>query len=178
MADNASLARPYAKAVFELAQESDTFAQWSSVLAQLAAVSQDAQFSTLVNDPRVQGSQLAELLIDISKELLPDGGDKFINLVVKNDRLDAIADIEELYADLVTKAQQAVNAQVVTAIALNDKQKDSLTEALEARLGLTVNLEEVVDDSLIGGAIVRAGDLVIDGSAKGRIEKLSSTLLR
>lgn len=178
MADNATLARPYAKAVFELAQESDAFAQWSTVLAQLAVVSQDADFSVLVNDPRIQGSQLADLLIDVCKESLPEGGDNFINLVVQNDRLDALSDIDELYTELVAKAQQSVNAEVVTAFALSDSQKVSLTQALETRLGLKVTLDEVVDSSLVGGAIVRAGDLVIDGSARGRIEKLSSTLLR
>jgi F-type H+-transporting ATPase subunit delta len=178
MADNATLARPYAKAVFELAQEGDAFAQWSSVLTRLTAVSQDADFSALLNDPRVQGSQLAGLLIDVCKDFLPQGGDNFINLLVQNDRLTALADIDELYAELVTKAQQAVNAEVVTAIALSDSQTTALTEALEARLGLKVILDEVVDASLVGGAIVRAGDMVIDGSVRGRIEKLSSTLLR
>jgi F-type H+-transporting ATPase subunit delta len=89
-----------------------------------------------------------------------------------------LADIEELYKELVAKAQKAVNAQVLSAIALTDTQKTSLIEALEARLGLKVNLDETVDTSLVGGAIVKAGDLVIDGSARGRIEKLSSTLMR
>ena len=79
---------------------------------------------------------------------------------------------------MVAKAQASVNAEVITAKALSDAQKSAIAEALEGRLGLKVNLEETVDADLVGGAIVKAGDLVIDGSAVGRIEKLSSTLLR
>ena len=178
MADNVSIARPYAKAVFELAQESKSYPMWAAALAQLTAVSQDEDFNGLVKDPRVDRHRLAELLIDISKDVLPEGGTNFVNLLVQNDRLTALTDIEQLYTELVAKAEASVNATVVSAIALTDAQRMSLEAALESRLGLKVNLEETVDSSLIGGAVVKAGDLVIDGSAQGRIEKLTTVLLR
>ncbi len=178
MADHASTARPYAKALFELAQESATYQSWLTGLGQLSAVAADESFSALVSDPRVERAQVAELLIDISKDVLPEGGTNFINLLVQNDRLNALADIEQQFSDLVAKAQASVNAEVVSAMALSDEQKSALESALEKRLGLKVSLEETVDPSLIGGAIVKAGDLVIDGSAQGRIQKLTTALMR
>ena len=178
MADNASIARPYAKAVFDLAQETGSFDEWSAALDHLAVISQDESFIALVNDPRVESSKTAELLTDVAKESLPEGGVNFINLLVQNDRLLALTDIKEQYSDLVAKAKALVNAKVTTALPLTADQKKSLISALEARLGMKVEIDESVDASIVGGAVVQAGDLVIDGSAKGRIEKLTSALLR
>ncbi len=178
MTDNASMARPYAKAVFELAQEAKSFDAWAVALNQLSAISLDEDFSTLVNDPRIENNRIIDLMIELSKDVLPIGGENFIKLLVENDRLAALTDIEILYSELMAQAQQSVNASVVTAIALTDVQKASLEAALEARLGLKVTLEETIDETLIGGAIVKAGDLVIDGSAKGRIDKLATVLAR
>ena len=101
-----------------------------------------------------------------------------INLLVQNDRIGALTNIGQQYADLVAKAQALVNAEVVSAMALTQDQKSSLTSALEARLGMKVKLEETIDADLVGGAIVKAGDMVIDGSVKGRIEKLTTALMR
>ena len=178
MANNASIARPYAKAVFDLAQETGTFDAWTTALVNLAAIGNDESFKTLVNDPRVDGSKVAELLIDLSKDTLPEGGTNLINLLVQNDRIGALTNIGQQYADLVAKAQALVNAEVVSAMALTKDQKLSLTSALEARLGMKVKLEESIDPDLVGGAIVKAGDMVIDGSVKGRIEKLTTALMR
>jgi F-type H+-transporting ATPase subunit delta len=178
MADNASIARPYAKAVFDLAQEANAFDAWTAALDQLALISNDDNFSALVSDPRVDGANVAELLTDLAKDSLPDGGINFIKLLVKNDRLDTLADINQQYTDLVAKAQALVNAEIITAKPLTDDQKSSLAAALEQRLGLKVELEETVDADLVGGAIIKAGDMVIDGSAKGRIEKLTTALMR
>ncbi len=178
MADNASIARPYAKAVFDLAHESGSHESWSTALEQLAVISNDADFSALVSDPRVNADKVTELLTDLAKDSLPEGGANLVSLLVQNDRLDALADISQQYGDLVAKANALVNAQVITAKALTDDQKSSLAAALETRLGMKVELEETVDADLVGGAIIKAGDLVIDGSAKGRIEKMTTALMR
>lgn len=178
MADNASIARPYAKAVFDLAQESNATDAWAVALEQLSAISNDADFRTLVTDPRVNGGKVAELLTDLAKDSLPEGGANFINLLVQNDRLESLTGISQQFGELVAKANALVNAEVITAKALTNDQKSSLANALETRLGLKVELTEVVDSALVGGAIIKAGDLVIDGSAKGRIEKLTTALMR
>ena len=178
MADNASIARPYAKAVFDLAQETNTFSEWSIALLRLADISNDDDFSALINDPRIEEARVTELLNELCKDVLPQGGDNLVTLLVQNDRTSALTDIEQQFSALVAKAQASINAEVITAMALNEEQKSSLVSALQARLGLKVNLEETVDATVVGGAIVKAGDLVIDGSAKGRIEKLTTALLR
>jgi len=117
-------------------------------------------------------------MTDLAKDTLPDGGANLVNLLVQNDRLSALADIQQQFGDLVAKAKASVNAEVITAMALTEDQKSSLAMALEERLGLKVQLEETVDANLVGGAVIKAGDLVIDGSAKGRIEKLTTALMR
>jgi len=178
MADNASIARPYARAVFDLAQETSSYERWASALEQLATISQDDSFSALVSDPRIDSVKTAELMSELTKDVLPEGGANLVNLLVQNDRLSALTDIHQQFGDLVAKAQASVNAEVVTAMALTDEQKSSLAAALEARLGLKVELEETVNADLVGGAVIKAGDLVIDGSAKGRIEKLTTALMR
>ena len=178
MADNASIARPYAKAVFDLAQQENAFDAWTAALEQLAVISNDADFSALVSDPRVEGAKVAELLTDLAKDSLPEGGANLIKLLVQNDRVQSLVDINQQYTDLVAKANALVNADVITAKPLTEDQKSSLAAALEQRLGLRVQLEEIVDADLIGGAIIKAGDMVIDGSAKGRIEKLTTALMR
>ncbi|MGK0375146.1 MAG: F-type H+-transporting ATPase subunit delta [Arenicella sp.] len=178
MADNASIARPYAKAVFDLAQQENAFDAWTAALEQLAVISNDADFGALVSNPRVDSAKVAELLTDLIKDSLPQGGANFIKLLVQNDRLQSLVNINQQYTDLVAKAKALVNAEVITAKPLTEDQKSSLAAALEKRLGLKVELEEIVDPDLIGGAIVKAGDMVIDGSAKGRIEKLTTALMR
>ena len=178
MADNASLARPYAKAVFSLAQETNTLDAWASVLGRLSAVSQDSEFAALVADPKMDSDKVTDLLTELAGSGLPDGGNNFINLLVANSRVGALADIEHQYTALVAESKAQVNAEVVTAMALTDAQKDQLASALQSRLGMSVNLLETVDASLTGGASIKAGELVSDGSAKGRLEKLTSALRR
>lgn len=176
MADYASLARPYAKAVFALAEEAHTHDSWAAALAHLSAISADDEFAALANDPRIDGVRLASLLVDLAGEKLPAGGENLIKLLVQNDRVEALPDIQQQYVELVSKAKAEVNAEVISAMALTPEQRSSIAAALEARLGLKVNLLETVDTNLVGGAVIKAGDLVIDGSAKGRLEKLTAAL--
>lgn len=178
MADYASIARPYAKAVFDLAQETNAFEAWTDALATAAAVSQDEAFGELISDPRVDRSKLSDLLLDVCGKSVPDGGSNLFKLMVQNDRLQALPEVAAQFKELVAKAKELVNAQVFTAMALSDDQKKALSAALESKLGLKVSLTETIDPDLIGGAVVKAGDLVIDGSAKGRIEKLATALSR
>jgi len=178
MADNATIARPYAKAVFDYAQESNSFDEWASLLDQLAVISSDESFDVVVNDPRVENEKVTALLTDLTKDVLPNGGTNFINLLVQNERLASLSEVQQQYADLVAKAKAIVTADVTTAIALTEDQKSSLTSALEKRLGQKVVLHETVDTDLVGGAVIKTGDLVIDGTAKGRIEKLTTALMR
>lgn len=179
MSDNASIARPYAKAVFALADEANAHSEWAKALEQLSVISADEDFIGLVNDPRIDSQRLTSLLIELANagdQSLPTGGENFINLLVQNDRVEALPDIQQQFTALVAKAKAEVNAEVITAMPLTSDQRNAIASALEARLGLKVNLEETVDTELKGGAVIKAGDMVIDGSAKGRLEKLTAAL--
>ena len=176
MADIASIARPYAKAIFELAQEAADFASWKTALAQLSSIAQDQEFSSLLTNPQVSSEQVSELLLDLSKSALPQGGENFLRLLVSNGRVEVLPEIEQQFSQLVSSAENTLVAHVATAIALTDEQKSGLSKALEQRLNAQVSIEETVDPELLGGAIIRCGDLVIDGSAKGRVEKLAVAL--
>ena len=178
MAENATIARPYAKAVFDYAQESNSFDEWTTLLSQLAVISSDESFSVIANDPNTKNEKVTALLVDLTKETLPTGGENFINLLVQNERLDSLNDVQIQYENLVAKAKAIVTAQVTTAMALTEDQKSSIISALEKRLGQKVVINETVDSSLIGGAVIKTGDLVIDGTAQGRIEKLTTALAR
>lgn len=176
MADNASIARPYAKAVFDLATETGNQDDWSATLESLAAIAQDEQFGKAVNSPQVKPEQLEELVLGVVGDKLPTGGDNFIKLLTQNGRLEALPDVQQQYALLLAESRKSIEAEVLTARPLSAAQKTNLTEALKTRLGVSVSIVETVDESLIGGAIVKAGDLVIDGSARGRVEKLAIAL--
>ncbi|MGH1541417.1 MAG: F0F1 ATP synthase subunit delta [Arenicella sp.] len=178
MADNASIARPYAKAVFDLATEAGNQDDWANGLEVLSAVVIDDEFGKIIDSPQIKQDQLVQLALDVCGDKLPQGGDNLIKLLVHNNRLDIVPGVQEQFALMLAESRQSINAEVLTARPLNAEQTSKLSDALEKRLGVTVSITETVDESLIGGAIVKAGDLVIDGSAKGRVEKLASALNR
>ena len=143
-----------------------------------AAVADDENIASLIADPTVNNERLHTLLIDICESKMPEGGDNFLKLLVQNGRVDSLPGIASQFAELVDAERKTVTAQVVSAQELTDAQRNDLLSALEVRLGRSISLSESVDGSLMGGAIVQAGDLVIDGSAAGKLEKLAGALAR
>ncbi|MDZ7841812.1 MAG: F0F1 ATP synthase subunit delta [Gammaproteobacteria bacterium] len=178
MAGTSSLARPYARAVFELAQEAGDLKSWSEALAFLAALVSDESIQGLINNPRIEQESLQALFDDLCGDRVPEGGRNLVRLMMANDRLLLMPDVASQYERLRAEAEGSVDAEVRSAKPMSDEQQAQLAKALEKRLGRKVNITVHEDDSLLGGAIVRAGDLVIDGSAKGRLEKLASALQR
>ncbi|MFZ0487183.1 MAG: F0F1 ATP synthase subunit delta [Arenicellales bacterium] len=178
MAGTSSLARPYAQAVFELAKESNDYKSWSDALAFLAALVNDQLMQNLINNPRVEHGRLLELLEELCGDRVPESGRNLLRLMADNNRLLALPEVAAQYEVMRAEAEGTIEAQVRSAKPLSDEQKKQLSKALEKRLGRKVILTVHEDDSLFGGAVVQAGDLVIDGSAKGRLEKLASALQR
>lgn len=178
MAGTSSLARPYAQAVFDLAKDSGDYESWSDALAFLAALVHDESMQDLINNPRVERTRLLELLGELCGDRVPEKGRNLLRLMTENNRLLALPDVAAQFEVMRAEAEGTVEAQVRSAQPLSDEQKSRLSKALEKRLGRKVNLTVQEDDSLLGGAVIHAGDLVIDGSAKGRLEKLASTLQR
>lgn len=178
MVGTSNLARPYAQAVFELAKESNEFESWSDALAFLAALAGDESIQALINNPRVERGRLLKLFDELCGDRVPESGRNLLRLMAENDRLMAMQDVAAQYEVMRAEAEGTIEAEVRSAKPLNDEQKQRLSKALEKRLGRKVNLAVHEDESLLGGAVIQAGDLVIDGSAKGRLEKLASTLQR
>ena len=141
-----------------------------------AAVSADPEMAALIDSPRFEKSQVAEIIIEICGDKLNDAGKNIIRVLAENDRLEVLPEIAELYEAERAAVEGTVVAEVISATALSDAQQSKIAEALKKRLGREVTLECKTDESLLGGAIIRAGDVVIDGSVIGKLEKLATAL--
>jgi len=172
MADFTTAARPYAKAVFEMAQESKQFDSWSGKLAFWSAVVQSSDMADRLAMPGLTHQDRAGLIEKVSGDEMDDQGRNFIRLLSENNRLSLIPDIHGIYETLRSEAEGEIEATVISAFELTDAQSDKIIAALSKRLDRKVRIVNEVDSDLIGGAIIRAGDLVIDGSLKGRVENL------
>lgn len=174
MAELRTLARPYAEAVFELA--GDDLAAWSEALDALAAIAGNEDVAALIGNPRVDDGALAETIVAIAGDALKKaGGDRAANLVrllAENDRLRLLPEIAAQYADLRAAAENRVDVEVRAAGELGEAQRKALAAALEKRLARQVSLSYTIDENLIGGAVIRAGDLVIDGSVRAQLARL------
>lgn len=178
MAEKTTIARPYAQAVFELAQERKELPRWSEMLHLAAAVVSDERVGALVGDPRVSKAQLAALIVDVGGERFTQEARHFVQLLAENGRLSVLPEIAAHYEDYRADAERTVEAQVISAFAIDEAQQKQVAAALKKRLGREVTVSCEVDESLLGGAIIRAGDLVIDGSVLGQLAKLKVALAR
>lgn len=175
MAEKATIARPYAKAAFESARQHHALEKWSAVLATASSVVQDERVARLLSSPRVKPEQLSGLIGDIVGQS-DEQTRNFLATLASNRRLALLPEIASMYEALRAEAENTADVQVVSAVELNEAQKQRLATALKKRLQRDVRLHCEVDASLIGGAIVRAGDFVIDGSLKARLDRLSAEM--
>ena len=176
MSENASIARPYAQAVFEMARDSGSFSAWSEALGALASLAQEPQVNALFAHPGVARDELAGVIIELCGDRLDEPGRNLVRLLARNRRLGALEAIAQQYALLRAEAERTIQAQVESALPVSDDHQQRIAEALEKRLGRRVELSVSTDASLIGGAVIRAGDLVIDGSVRARLEKLAAAV--
>jgi len=177
MAEKSTVARPYALAAFELAREKNELAKWSEMLRFAAIVACDETMQQYIGNPHISRDDLAKLFLNICAEQLTDLGSNFIKVLIDNRRLDVLPEIAALYELHRAEAERTIDAEVISAYPLSETQQNLLAEKLKQRLGRNVNLVAKVDSNLLGGAIVRAGDLVIDGSVSGQIDKLAHSLM-
>ena len=175
---NAILARPYARAVFQLAKEQDALAHWADVLELLGLIAGDERVARILRAPRVSAEDRAKLVRSIAGDHLDETGDNFVRLLAENGRLPLLPEIREQYEAFRAAAEGRVDAQVTSARELTKDQEGRISKALAKRLDSDVRLECKVDESLLGGAVIRAGDQVIDGSLRGRLRRLGSQLGR
>jgi F-type H+-transporting ATPase subunit delta len=176
MSELATLARPYAEAVFKRAKESKAAAKWSDMLGFLAAVVNDKQVAALIRNPKVDKNSLTRLMQDICEGQLDIEGENFLKLLVANSRLLLAPYIKDIYERHRAEHEGYVDVEVRTAYSLNKEEQKQLAKALQKTLNKKPHITMVVDESLIGGFLARAGDKVIDGSIKGRLQQLAKRL--
>jgi len=176
MAEKSTIARPYAQAIFSLASDQKRLSEWSDQLALAAMVVSDAGMASLIGNPRVAKDKIVALVADVCGKKLDKAGQDMIRVLVDNDRLELLPEIFRQYEAYRAEAEKVVKAHVTSAFPVSSKQKSDIISALKKRLGREVTLECQVDKSLLGGAIIRAGDMVIDGSITGHLDRLTHAL--
>ena len=176
MATITTLARPYAKAAFEFATSAAALDAWSGMLALTAAVAADPVFVERMRDPSLTRERKADdLLMVCEGSVTPEFGN-FIRTLADNDRLLLIPDIAELFEQYKAEHDRSISVEVESAFELTDDQQKTLATALSKRLDRTVTPHVTINPSLIGGVLIRAGDLGIDGSVRGKLAKLAEAL--
>jgi F-type H+-transporting ATPase subunit delta len=176
VAERATIARPYAKAAFEYAHKANAFSEWSEGLKSAAEIVSDPQLAPLTKSPRWSQADLISIIADVAGAKLNPAMQNFLRILAENHRLLLLPEISAHFEELRSSVENTVDVEVISAIALNDAQNAKLAQALGTRLKRTVRMQNTVDATLLGGAIVRAGDLVIDGSLKGRLQRLATEL--
>ncbi len=176
MAEISTIARPYAEAIFELAQADGTLKTWSEMLQGVALISADPDMQALIGNTSVDKAKLAELILGVAGKAINKQGGNLIRLLAENRRLGALGEIAVQFETLKAEAEQTIEAEIVSATAVSKQQQQQIADKLKARLGRDVSLKCTIDESLMGGAVIKAGDMVIDGSVSTQLEKLSVEL--
>lgn len=178
MAELATLARPYANAAFDIAKNDQTLDAWSRRLALLGNAAQTDVVQRMLEAPDTEDSAKAKRLGELFSDELDDRSRRFLQVLAENKRLSLLPEISEQFEERRAEEEQVLDVEVVAAYALTDEQQQKLTAALGRKYGREINMSSRVDNALIGGAVIRAGDTVIDGSLQGRLLKLKETLGR
>ena len=176
MSELTTAARPYARAAFDYASNNNVIDKWAEMLSFCAAVAEDTTMIAALDQPSLNWQQSAELFNEVCADQLDDSAKNFIKLLAENDRISLLPDIAVLYHHYQAEAQGTVDAELVSALDVSEQQIEAIAASLTKRLGKKVSLTTRIDETLIGGAVIRAGDMVIDGSLRGRLEKLSNSL--
>lgn len=176
-AELTTVARPYARAAFSQAlDESEGLVQWSRMLQLAAAAVHEDVVQQALDNPRLTTQQEAQLLTEILGDDLSQTGRNFVSILAENGRLSLLPHITELFESLRDQHQQTMDVDVASAFEVDESESTRLSEALSKRLQKEINLTTRVDQSLLGGVIVRAEDTVIDNSVRGKLVKLAHAL--
>ncbi|MBI3188666.1 MAG: F0F1 ATP synthase subunit delta [Gammaproteobacteria bacterium] len=176
MSDLITAARPYARAVFELAQSESSFAVWSDALGLMSALVTHANMREMLDSPKIGADKKAQLLIDVCDGKLKPAQQNLLRMLAENGRFALLPDISALYEMMRAEAESKIEAKVKSAHPLSDAQQQSIIAALKKKLGRDITLVTEIDATLIGGVVIRAGDLVIDGSAQAKLASLGQAL--
>lgn len=178
MAELATLARPYANAAFDIAKGESSLDQWSNSLELLAAAVREPTVQQLLSSPDIEDDAKAARLADMFRDELNDRSRRFLAVLADNKRLELLPEIAEQYEARRAEEEQSLDVEIISAYPLTDDQANKLKAALHRKYDRDINLSSSVDAALMGGAVIRAGDNVIDGSVRGKLDKLRESLQR
>jgi len=176
MIEPMTLARPYARAAFDYAVDVGALDAWSQALSHLAAVSRDIKVAAVLRDPAKTADARAGAIASLLDGDAPAGLANFLQVMADNGRLSLLLEISQQFAELKAAQEATVEVEVTSALDVSDTEAEQLANVMAKRLHRTVSITTRTDPSLLGGAVIRAGDLVIDGSVRGRLNKLAGTL--
>ncbi|MCK5897146.1 MAG: F0F1 ATP synthase subunit delta [Cocleimonas sp.] len=176
MSELTTAARPYARAVFEMAKESDALTDWSDSLSFMGAMAGNADVAALLETPKMAKQAGADAFIQLCDDKLDDKAKNLVKTLAENNRIKLFPEISALFDVLKDEQEGSVEAIVTTARKLTKAEEKSIATALKKRLGREVKLKVSIDKALLGGAIIQAGDLVIDGSIQGRLKKMTTAM--
>ena len=175
MSDLTTIARPYAKAAFDFAVEKGELDQWSQMLSFAAEVAQNNDIHNLLSSS-LTAEKLAEVFIAVCGEQFDEFGQNLIKVMAENGRLMAFPDVCKEFLLLKQEHEKEIDVEVTSAVELSEEQRADISSKLEQRLARKVQLNCSIDETVLSGVIIRAGDLVIDNSARGRLDRLSDAL--
>ncbi|MCW8924593.1 MAG: F0F1 ATP synthase subunit delta [Gammaproteobacteria bacterium] len=178
MADYTTIARPYARAVYQQATQTSSVDSWSEALALMSAVTCDTDMAALLENPQTGNEQKAELMLKVVSASLNAQQQNLVKLMAENGRLKVLPEVAEQFEVFRAEAEGKIDAEVTSAFPLSSEQEASITSTLKAKLGREVTITTTIDESLIGGVVIKAGDTIIDGSMKSQLESLALTLSR
>lgn len=176
MEESGTVARPYALAAFEQAQHDGQVAEWGGMLETLEVIAADPTVKGLIANPKVDSNAVTALILDVAGDRLTTQGRNFLRLLGQNGRLGLVADIRRIFEQEREALEGRGRVEVRSAYPLTPEEEGRIGDAMSKRLGVSVSLSVGVDPDLIGGVVLRAGDLVIDASLRGRLGQLRQAL--
>ncbi len=178
MEELATLARPYANAVFDLAIEANNFETWSNHLNFLATLVEDPTMAEVIANPQVDKKTLIQILLNISESYLSNDAKNLLKIIVDNNRLPVIPSLVLQYEALRRQYQGYIKVDIASPYPLNPEQQEEIETALQKRFGKAVDISNRIDKSLLGGCLIRTANEVIDISIKGYLQQLTAELRR
>ena len=178
MAELATIARPYAEAVFRLAKQGNALPAWSDALNLIATVYQDPQMQAVMANPKVTSADVERLMLDICGERIDGVARNLIQLLVHNRRLSVLSEIREQFEQLKLEDEGKLDAKISSAFPMEDAQRNQVVNLLSSRFKRKINATVTVDPDLIGGIKVEVGDKVWDASVRGRLQTMAATLTK
>lgn len=175
MAENVTIARPYAEAAFKQADGAGALGPWSEAIERMALAASDPQMKDLINDPKLGEDKLADLFVGVVGDL-DDTQKNFVRVLVENERLQVLPEIRDLFVELKNEREGTLDADIESAFELDDATLNTLTQTLEAKFKTKLNVSVSVNPELIGGVTVTVGDDVIDASVRGKLANMAAAL--